>query len=297
MLRHWAAAYDHLANILPIQADFDMTIEKEPKVDRATRRKRVLIELLDPLPDARPLDMDHVRTLAESIRDHGLLQPIAVVEHHSRYLIGIGNHRAAAHQFLGETDIEADIWPADTTREEILLRSIHENHVRVDESFETTLSRIHTLMAAHGVGFREAAKRGKFRKSHLSKIETVLKRIKPKALACLQEHKLGVSIAYAIARGSDDEDTQIEWIKQNAAGKMNRSAIEKASKAKPCRMKTVTLSTTIDDVAFTVTLPKEFDYERLKDRIRGLSSKVGLQAKRNTPIDLLPRFLDAEESA
>lgn len=80
----------------------------------------------------RPVDDAWVAALAESIRDHGLEQPIVVrptpLSDSGAYALVAGCHRLAAVRLLGETEIEAIV--RDLSDDEARLVEIDENLMR-----------------------------------------------------------------------------------------------------------------------------------------------------------------------
>ncbi len=80
----------------------------------------------------RPLDEAWVAALAESIRDHGLEQPIVVrptpLSETGAYALVAGGHRLAAVRLLGETEIKAEV--RDLSDDEARLVEIDENLMR-----------------------------------------------------------------------------------------------------------------------------------------------------------------------
>lgn len=91
------------------------------KLDRITDTDRL-----------RPVDEAWVAALAESIRDHGLEQPIVVrptpTSETGAYALVAGCHRLAAVRLLGQTEIEAVV--RDLSDDEARLVEIDENLMR-----------------------------------------------------------------------------------------------------------------------------------------------------------------------
>lgn len=89
------------------------------------------LDLIDPSPGNRPLGPD-VAELAESIKRHGLLHPILVVDAGGgRWRIVAGHRRYAACQLLGQKTIDVRI--CDPNDDEDLIRAA-ENTARRDYS-------------------------------------------------------------------------------------------------------------------------------------------------------------------
>lgn len=255
--------------------------------------QRIPIDLLDPLPDTRPLNTVNVERLAQSIPQIGLQHPIHVIANGDRYFIVLGNHRAAATQLSGGDFIDAEVLPEGTTRKELLLRTIHENEVRHDETLAETIDRITKLMEAYDCEFAEAAKLGQLKGPKASTIQKVINELSPDAMQFVRDHQVGMSIAYEVARRTSNPDTQLDWLTKNAAGEMTRDDITSAGKS-PRRNKkpqTVSLTVTRGEVTMALTMPKSIDYATLKDAIAHFASLIEKQRKRETPADLLPRYI------
>jgi ParB/RepB/Spo0J family partition protein len=93
--------------------------------------RQVAIDLIDE-PDIamrQQLDDAKLEELIESIRAHGLLQPIGIVTRGERFVIAWGHRRYIAHRGLGADTILARIFPEGTNPE---LAKVHENEVRED---------------------------------------------------------------------------------------------------------------------------------------------------------------------
>jgi len=84
------------------------------------------------LPSRTAMDPDHLDELAESMRNHGLIQPVVVVDRNDHYEIVAGHRRYTAALRLGWSEIRAIVFLAD----EIELESVRldENVVREELS-------------------------------------------------------------------------------------------------------------------------------------------------------------------
>ncbi|MCA9178413.1 MAG: ParB N-terminal domain-containing protein [Planctomycetales bacterium] len=254
----------------------------------------VPVALLLPLVDARPVCAKNVRAIAESVQRLGLLQPIVVVKDGDRFRIVAGRHRAAAYELLGRVQIEAEVWREGTDPNRIRLLSLHENHVRKDETVQDTLDRLNVVMAEHSCNLTEAAKLAKIKKGTASKIKTIVEKLAPEAIRIVNETRIGLSVAYEVARGSADAQTQIAWLKSHLAGQMSRDDIIEAArslqrKGKPS--KTLKLLASFGGADFQLGLPDQSGYEQLLAALSELRSWVLGHRKRATPIELLPHFV------
>lgn len=90
----------------------------------------------NPSQPRRHIDEDELRSLAESIRQDGLINPIAVEEHGDRYYLIDGERRWRAHQLLGLQEISAEVRPAlnGTGKTDRLILAVVANLQRTDLS-------------------------------------------------------------------------------------------------------------------------------------------------------------------
>jgi ParB/RepB/Spo0J family partition protein len=85
---------------------------------------------------------DNIEELSESIRLHGLLQPVAVVRNGLGYQLISGHRRLAAHRHLGRDTIRANIIDADD--DDLAMLALIENIHRSDlHPLEIALSLVH----------------------------------------------------------------------------------------------------------------------------------------------------------
>ena len=80
----------------------------------------------------RPVDQAVVSDLQKSIAQQGLLQNIGVKQTDAGYRLVFGAHRLAAVKELGWTEIQARVFPAETSDDECLLAELQENRIRND---------------------------------------------------------------------------------------------------------------------------------------------------------------------
>ena len=76
---------------------------------------KILIEKITPNPDQprRDFDPGELNMLAQSIRQHGLILPVAVEENNGVYILIDGERRWRAAKIAGLTEIEASVRPAN----------------------------------------------------------------------------------------------------------------------------------------------------------------------------------------
>lgn len=96
-------------------------------------KEKILIDKIDEGVRLRPIDDDHVKIIADSIAQQGLLQPIRVRPlDNGRFEIVTGAHRLAALKSLGRVAL--------TVGEEVLIAEVSDYAARVDE-IDENLSR------------------------------------------------------------------------------------------------------------------------------------------------------------
>ena len=101
----------------------------------------VALELIDPNPwqPRRQFENRLIETLAESIEELGLIEPIVVRKHENRFQIIVGERRWRAHQLLKRSHINAIVKCADDTQMAIM--ALAENLDREDLSdYEVALA-------------------------------------------------------------------------------------------------------------------------------------------------------------
>jgi ParB/RepB/Spo0J family partition protein len=118
------------------------------------------VDRIDPSPETRNsrrvYDRGRLHELAESIREHGILQPILVTPVGDRFEVIAGNRRLQAAITLGLERIPAVVRP-DIEESRRLLVNLVENAQRVDLSPTERIAAVRQL-ASVGLGVREIAR-------------------------------------------------------------------------------------------------------------------------------------------
>lgn len=254
--------------------------------------QRIPVGRIRRLPTARPLDEDNVKSLVASCKRWGLLQPVGVAIDGDDYLLFIGNHRLEAIRRLGHTEIDAIVLSERCGHEELLTQSMHENHIRKSESLEDTLQRTKALADYHKCSLSAAAKHGGVSPSKLSKIQKTLDTLSNTALDFVRKNKVGIAIAYEVARLAKNEQQQLEWLHAHAEGQMTREQIKQAAaqgtKSKPRKLR---IELTLDNIGMKLSVPASLDYAALTEAISALRNRIVLQQKRELAFHLLPEVL------
>lgn len=97
------------ASLIPtdvLDSDFDTTASEDEKV---SAMRLISLADIEPDPDQprRHFDQDELNSLADSIKEHGLLQPIVVTAKGKKYQIVAGERRFRAAKIAGMTKIQA----------------------------------------------------------------------------------------------------------------------------------------------------------------------------------------------
>ena len=144
---------------------------------------------------------DTLAELAESIRRHGILQPLSVRRVGSAYELIAGERRLRAGMQAGLTEIPCIIMNMDD--QESGVASLVENLQRQDLDFIEEAQGIQKLMHLHGMSQEQAARLlGKSQSAIANKLR--LLRHSPQVLAALREYELTERHARALLKLSDE---------------------------------------------------------------------------------------------
>lgn len=259
--------------------------------DAAPQLRRLRIDQIDLSNDRRPLDETNVQRLTVSIREHGLLQPIGVAAVGDRFQLAYGNHRLAAMRQSGALHIDAYVWPAGSSPDAMLLRSLHENQVRKDETLDDILRRVSVYQGYHHCEFEEATRLAVPQTSQRSKIRKVVKRLSPAAMEFALANKVGLAIAYEVAFHSEDDAQQLRWLRENIAGTLTRDQIaasgKKDTQPKKKEEKFVSVNLVRDGVRVLLEFPPGTEYSQILDALRDTTKEVKTKNRQNIPSHLL----------
>jgi ParB family chromosome partitioning protein len=195
---------------------FDILIPKE--VDKTLleedkhRVQKVLIEDVIPNPEQprREFDEQAIQELAESIKRHGVLQPIIVVREGDKYHIVAGERRWRASKHAGVTHIPAIVRSLEEL-ERVELALI-ENIQRVDLSpLEQALS-VYKLQQQFNLALEDVAKKLGKAPSTISNLTRLLQ-LPESAREALRNNKITEGHARAILALKGDESKQNELLR------------------------------------------------------------------------------------
>lgn len=170
-----------------------------------TRVTMLSPEVISPNPDQprRYFDPDGLRELAESIRVHGILQPLSVRRKGGgRYELIAGERRLRAAILCGLEQVPCLV--LEVSRESSCLLSLIENLQRRDLDFWEEAKALERLISVYGLSQEEAAaKVGKSPSAVANKLR--LLRLPQEALALLRKHGFTERHARALLRLSDPQ--------------------------------------------------------------------------------------------
>jgi ParB family transcriptional regulator, chromosome partitioning protein len=159
------------------------------------------VEALEPGPfqPRGPIEPGPLKELADSIAEHGVLQPILVTPAGDRYRVIAGNRRLKAAVRAGLERVPA-IVKAEADDQTMLLWNIVENIQRVDLSAAERVRAIRQL-AAFGFGIREMSRGTGLSPATISKWTRIAD--KPAVLCALEEGRLDIFRAMELAPVKD----------------------------------------------------------------------------------------------
>ena len=225
-----------------IEKPTELVVEKpvEPKIvyiekpaekkdiDSNEKVSQLNIDLVDPNANQprKHFDKDALNELAESIKIHGVIQPIVVTAVGKRYMIIAGERRWRASKLVGLTTIPAII--REYTNKEISEVSIIENLQREDLNPMEQARAIKNLIDAYGLTQEDVAKRlGKSRPLITNTIR--LLNLEPEVIQMIEEGKLTAGHARSLVVVTDRE-SQIKLAKQVSTRKLTVRDLERAVK-------------------------------------------------------------------
>jgi len=191
-----------------ISSDLDKSILE----DDIQRVQKLLIQDIVPNPDQprREFDQTALEEMAETIRQHGVFQPIIVVRHQDKYRIVSGERRWRASQLADQSTIPAIVRSMKELEE--LELSLIENIQRVDLSpLEQALS-VYKLQQQFNMGLDDVAKKLGKATSTISNLTRLLQ-LPDSAMQALRDAKITEGHARAILSLKAWPDKQEELLR------------------------------------------------------------------------------------
>ena len=166
------------------------------------------IKLIDPNRDQarKSFDEEGIRELADSIREHGIVQPLIVTAENGRYTIVAGERRWRAARLAGLKTVPAII--REMTPREVMEISLIENLQRQDLNAAEEAEGIHQLMEEYHLTQEETAKRiGKSRPYVANSLR--LLSLCPEVLEKLRNGEISAGHARCLVTLSDEDQLRI----------------------------------------------------------------------------------------
>ena len=163
-----------------------------------------------------------MRELAESIRQHGVLQPLSVQRSGGSYVLVAGERRLRAAGMAGLTHVPC-ILVRVSARDSALLALI-ENLQRCDLHYMEEAAAISKLISSYGLSQEEAARRlGRSQSAVANKLR--LLRLSPACVELLRSYELTERHARALLR-LEGEERQLEALRYIGEKGLNVAAAE-----------------------------------------------------------------------
>ena len=178
--------------------------------------------LPNPVQPRRCFDQEALRELADSIAEHGILQPLTVRERRGRYELVAGERRLRAAKMAGLQSVPCIL--VDVSTEESSLLALVENLQRRDLDFIEEAEGISRLTRIFGLSREEAAKKlGKSPSAIANKLRIL--KLPQELLEGLRRAGLTERHARALLR-LPDRDSQMEAFDYIASRHLNVAAAE-----------------------------------------------------------------------
>lgn len=191
--------------------------------------KKISLSLIDPNKEQprKKFDEEPLNELANSIKIHGVLQPILVVERNGRYSIVAGERRWRASKIAGLKEIPCIV--GEFTNAEIKEISIIENLQRQDLTPIEEAKAIKELIDEFGWTQEVVAERlGKSRPAISNTLR--LLQLAPEVIKMIEDGKLSAGHAKSLVVVTD-HNAQIKLAKQVAERKLTVRDLEQAVKS------------------------------------------------------------------
>jgi ParB family chromosome partitioning protein len=130
-----------------------------PEGDLGEEVRELSVDAIDPNPyqPRKDFDPEKLAELGESIRRHGLLQPVVVIPHGDRWLLVAGERRLRAHRLIGAETIRAIVADVDLDRLRMRELALVENIQRENLNPIELARAYQELLEVHGITHEELA--------------------------------------------------------------------------------------------------------------------------------------------
>ncbi len=204
------------------------------------------VEAIDPNPYQPRKDFDprRLEELGESIRRHGLLQPVVVIPNGDRWILVAGERRLRAHKLIGAETIRAIVADVDLDRLRMRELALVENIQRENLNPIELAEAYRELLEVHGITHEELAAIVHKSRSQITNTlrllslseyarmaltEGRLSQGHAKVLLALPEAKQRVLVDTIVGRKLSVRETE-ELVKRVRAGKKTRTSEQPSSR-------------------------------------------------------------------
>ena len=228
--------------VAPVKEQTGTPAEVETETDNSQKIVEINIELIDqnPYQPRTTFNEDELQELAETIKEHGLIQPIAVRKVGDRYQIISGERRTRASKLAGFSTIKAQVYE-DLDDKAMSEWALIENIQRVDLNPVEIARSYEKLIENHGYTHEDLAKAVGKSRSAITNTLRLLK-LPEVVLNWIEEGKIAGGAARALcsdkiadpealARRIIDEGLNVRQIEAISRGEDLNS--QKAPEAKP----------------------------------------------------------------
>ena len=221
-----------LASLFADIENDDIVMEKSPRATGAEADDKAVSQIPLYLIDANPdqprkqFDEGALRELADSIRTHGVIQPVVLTKRGTRYMVIAGERRLRAARLAGLDYLPAVV--RDYTERQIKEISLIENLQREDLNPIEAAEAIDRLMKEFNCTQEIVAERiGKSRSVIANTLR--LLRLEPEVIDLVKSGRLSAGHARCLV-AVDHRDTQIRLANQVKDNKMSVRDLEKLVK-------------------------------------------------------------------
>jgi ParB family chromosome partitioning protein len=160
--------------------------------------KDIPLELIKPDPNQPRKDYaaDKIKSLADSIKEKGLLQPIILKPIGKDYLIIVGHRRYFAYQLLKETTIPAIVREETATEKDLTEYALLENLQREDLNALEIADGLHHLKSIKDVSQDEISKVTGYSQANISKYLQLFKAVQANPKIADKVKEIGFKMAY-----------------------------------------------------------------------------------------------------
>ncbi len=221
----------------------------------------------NPFQPRKTFDKNSLRELADSIKEHGLIQPVVVVESDSGYVLVAGERRWRASKLAKLETIRAIV--VDLEEEKMRQHALIEN-IQRDELNIIDLARAYEeLLKVHGITHDELASTVHKSRTHITNTVRLLQ-LSKKTLNALSEDKIKPGHAKVLV--GLDEKEQTLMVNSIVGQKLSVREVEmmvKSIKSKPSPQKNINTRV-------------KYDFSSLKSKLDSYGYKVTAKSNKLT---------------